>query len=359
MEHTLLSEINKGTLDAYLTKRVYDQMYWPDFFPFKPHTNLKYETLIGSQGAPVAADIVAFDVSAPEKTRKVVDKLHGSIPSIRVKRKMKEEDLINYNYLKNSVSDATKKSLLDLVYNDVDFVLEAVQARLEWVVLQILSKPIFTLNRTNNNGIITEENIDFQAPTANKTGASALWSAGHDSCYPITDIETIVNTAIAAGVKLKYILMDRTSWGYVRINDEVKDFVYYETYGANKIKQAPSKDLLNKALAQNEFPEIMIMDQSITIENSSHSQSSANPWNTGYVTFLPDLKCGDMLHAPIAEELSPPKQVIQSKKGPILISKFSTVDPVAEFTKGELNAFPSWPTIDQCYFLYTLGTSWA
>jgi hypothetical protein len=64
-----------------------------------------------------------------------------------------------------------------------------------------------------------------------------------------------------------------------------------------------------------------------------------------------------MLYGPIAEETNPPKQVTQAKKGPILISKWSDVDPVAEYTKGELNAFPSWPIIDRVLSLDTESTT--
>jgi hypothetical protein len=66
-----------------------------------------------------------------------------------------------------------------------------------------------------------------------------------------------------------------------------------------------------------------------------------------------------MLFAPIAEETNPPKQVTQTKVDGVLISKYSDVDPVMEFTKGESNAFPSWTRVDECFNLYTLATTWA
>jgi hypothetical protein len=72
---------------------------------------------------------------------------------------------------------------------------------------------------------------------------------------------------------------------------------------------------------------------------------------------LEDLKCGDMLYGPIAEETNPPKQVTQAKKGNILVSKWSDVDPVAEYTKGESNVFPSWPTVDRALILDTEHTT--
>ena len=66
-----------------------------------------------------------------------------------------------------------------------------------------------------------------------------------------------------------------------------------------------------------------------------------------------------MLYAPIAEVLRPPKQALQEVRENILISKYSEIDPVKEWTKGETNAFPSWGSINECFNLYTLATSWS
>jgi hypothetical protein len=41
------------------------------------------------------------------------------------------------------------------------------------------------------------------------------------------------------------------------------------------------------------------------------------------------------------------------KQNNTLITIWNTVDPVSVLTKGELNAFPSWPTIDRALRLDT------
>lgn len=364
MEYSLLKEINKKTLQAYLIARIYEKLFWPTFFPLKSTPFLTYETLVGSKGNRVAADVVAYDVSAPLKTRRTVSKLSGEIPSIRMKKKMTEMDLNTYNILK-AQARPEQTALLDLVFGDIDDCVDGANARLEWIIFQALSKGQITLSMiTNAAGVITEEAIDFGLPLANKKAvvgaANTYWEiANAATSKPITDIEAVMEAASDLGVSPRYMLMNRSKWLAFRISDQIKDFVIpFALYGGLKKQRAPTLEVANDALRSEGYPEIMIINTRISYEDAGHNITSVDPWldSAGadrYVTFLEDLKCGDLLYGPIAEETNPPKQVVQAKKGPILISKWSDVDPVAEYTKSELNAFPSWPTIDRVLSLDT------
>jgi len=358
MQYSLLSEINKKSIKTYITNLKPLLFYYPDFFPAETTDELKYETLVGAEGRPVAADIVSYNSSAPQKTRQTISKLVGTIPAVRVKRVMQETDLNKYNQLKR-MANPDQDRLLKLVFDDINFVWKSVRGRLEWTALQILSYPHLTLSKTNNNGIITETAIDFQMPTANKIGCAVVWTATASTTTPITDFITVQAAAKAIGVKLKYALMDETDWGYFYASTETKNYCYGQLYGGSQILLTPTLEQANSMLKARGLPEIIIIDQSITIEVDAHTQTTANPWNTGRVCFIPDLQVGNMLFAPIAEETNPPKQVTQTKVDGVLISKYSDVDPVMEFTKGESNAFPSWTRVDECFNLYTLATTWA
>lgn len=61
-----------------------------------------------------------------------------------------------------------------------------------------------------------------------------------------------------------------------------------------------------------------------------------------------------MQHGPIAEEdaESVKKIAIQAKKGHVLVTKWSEVNPVREWTKGEAHCFPVWmiPTAEEMQF---------
>jgi len=358
MENSILMDaIGKKGLNTYITGRKYDTYYFEDFFPAKNTNSIKYETLIGANGAPVAADVVTYDSSAPQKKRKTVSTLTGDIPPIRIKKGMKDSDLINYHTM-SQMADPGENAILDLVFDDVDAVFTGCKARLEWISLSVLSYPTLSLTTTNNaGGIVTETAIDFQLPTANKLAAAVKWDATASTTTPITDFIAAQTAARAIGVRLNYALMTPTSWGYFALSAETKSYVNYNREGTTTV--VPLFADVNRMLADRGLPQIIVIDTSITTEKQNGVQATANPWKEGYVEFIPELAVGDMLYAPIAEVLRPPKQALQEVRENILISKYSEIDPVKEWTKGETNAFPSWGSINECFNLYTLDTSWS
>ncbi len=360
MEHSIFQEVTKKNLMTYVTKRLYDKWFWQDLFPIKVWPFLSYEALIGAKGAPVAADVVAYNTSAPEKTRKVVSKVTGDIPSIRVKRSMKETDINLYNIIKNT-NNPDIAPLMDLIFDDVDFVIEGVYARMEWLALRLISSGKIVLDKATNAGIVTETAVDYGA--SYKTGASQTWSQNAATRVPITDIDTIVRAGALLGIKYKYILMDRGAWTKLRTADETKDFLVPYTVQdvlAKRLKATINLSLVNQALADAEYPQIIIIDQSIITETEDHVQISSNPFYAGHICFIESYPLGNMLSGPIAEETNPPKEVAQAKSGNVLVSKWRHTDPTAEWTKGESNVFPTWPLIDRCYLLDTENqTSWS
>ena len=371
MEHSLLREINKKTMAAYLAKRTFNDYYFPNFFPFKKTLYLTYETLVGSNARPVAADVVAYDASAPLKTRKIVSKLTGDIPAIRMKKKMSEKDLNDYNVISAmGKGKGDFNQLMELVFGDVSACVDGCMATMEKLALSALFNGTITLNSTTNGaGIVTETDIDFQMAGARKRViASATntraWQTGTVSQYlPITDIRAIMEVAKTAGITLKYMLMNYSKYSEFIIAEEVKYFLH-AFWGYGGLASDPTKDpqaypaIVNKALKSHGMPQLIVVDTYVTTEDKDHTQTTADPTLTSagedkHVMFLPDLQVGNMMVGPLADETNPPKQATQVKKGNILVQKYSTVDPVNEFTRGAINAFPSFFRIDDCYRLNT------
>jgi len=357
MNYSLLKEVNKKSLQTYVNDRIFEEMYWPLFFPVKTTPLLTFEALSAEQGSRIAADIVAYNSSAPEKTRRIVSKLSGPIPATRVKRSLKETDLNTYNILKAQASP-DQNSILDLVFGDVDFVVNAVSARNEWVALKALSYGSITLDATNNAGVVTENAYDFGMPTAQKLAAAVDWATAA-SATPIVDIETVQTAAQAIGSRISLILMNWATFNRFKVTAQVKDYILpFSAYSVRGAKPTPRIDEINEALQKDGKPQIRIIDANIGIEIEG-AISYANPWNDGYVAFLPQQNCGNTLVGPSAEETNPPVQVTQAKADYVLVSKYSDVDPVTEFTKGEANAFPVWTNVDKCFIMKTNATTWS
>lgn len=360
MKQTIFDGFNSKKAQGYLDDRVYDPRIFKNFFPVKQTAFLSYETLIGSQSQPVAADIVSYDTRSPRKTRKVLSKLKGDIPAIRVARDLTEKDFNTIDQLKAMVamgSDSAKSQLIDMVYADIDFVTEGVYSRAEWIALQALSQGYIALTAANNDGIVTESNIDFQMPAANqrcvKTAtANRAWSSSNlATMTPIVDIMDVVEDFRSSGITFKYLLMDLSTAILVRKCTEVKTALP----NVSTAVRIPTMAEVNQLLRTQGLPEIIAVNSYVNIEIAG-TQTLTNCWNTSYATFIPNLKLGDMLSAPIAPFNHAGKNVTKAKNADgIAVLKYSKEDPLVESTLGLWNVFPTFPTIDKVV-RYTFGS---
>jgi len=365
-----LSEITEKSMGTYLDKRKWMLRYYPDYFPLKSTPFLTYEVLVGIMGIS-AADLVSFNSSAPEKTRRVLDRLSGSLPAIRVKRTMDENAINQYLVAKNTIkNDADMVALLDMVFNDLDFVVESVQQRCEWLALQALSQTTISLNQTNSAGVITEELINFGLPTANRevcADANHYWTvATKTTNTPITDITTIVLEALKKGVKIAHVLMNPTKFIDFRSSDEVKDFIYGIMVSESGLTpgMAPTLATINKVLLESGLPDIRIINTFIDLETKDHDITATDPWlDSGgtdkRVLFIPDGPLGSMLHGPIAAESVKDPGIVQKKVGHVLVQSVCQQDPIMVSTIGLANTFVAFNRINEVWNLNSEShTTW-
>jgi len=361
MERSILKELTKINVEAYVNRQrelFLQKLYWQQFFPLKYTTQLTWESLAGSGGNPVMADVIEYNSSAPLKSRRVITKTTGDIPKIALKRQMDEKDMNDYNILKAlSTGDANRSALLDLVFNDIDFCYTGVMARTEYLAMQALSYGSISLTTSNNNGIVTEVACDFGIPTGNKTAAAQLWSVA--SGTPMTDIRNLTDNARASGFPLEYMCMDRTAFTRLQASTQVQE--EWAVLRNTTTKATPTFADLNNLFESRLLPKIILVDSNVRFENELHALSNVAAWKNGYVTFIPDIKVGNILHGPIAEETSESisKKAIQVKRDHILISKWAELEPFGEFTKGQANAFPRFTDVDGIFIMKVDAVSWS
>ena len=222
--------MNRKNMGARLNSRKVKPVFFPNFFGVKQKDSLKWETLTGEKGAPVIADVISFDSSAPQKKREVVGKMSGDIPKTAVKRGMNESDWNEYRQLsRDCEGDSDLKSILDLAFKDQDFVYNAVRGRFEWWCMQLLSKGGFILNSSNNNGIVTEEFVGCGMPNTNKIVSTEDW-AKSATADGLQDIEDTVVAASAEGVTIKYVVMRKDRFALLKkqkaVIEKVKEAGY-------------------------------------------------------------------------------------------------------------------------------------
>ena len=356
MERTLLKELSDPRLKAYLKDRETKPRYWPTLFPLDYSDELDWKALSAENGGTIVADVVSYDSAAPEKGRKVIKKASGEIAKVAVKRTMRGRDFLQYGRLKKATqSDEVKKKILDLVYNDVDFVVDAVTGRHESLALQIASTGRVTLNKENNNGIITETDVDMGVPSGNKMWVETLLSNAAFDFFK--EVRKVVAKSKKTG-KVRYMWMDEDTFEAIMDTEKVR-----ASYGLEYYKNKQSyegiidQEMINTYLKKKKLPEIIIIeDANLFFEDDDHARTELPAWEKGYISFTIDKKFGRTQHGPIAEEEaeSVKKYAIQAKKGHILVTKWSDVDPVCEKTKGEGHF---WPVIDGLETVYMLNTN--
>lgn len=362
MERTILNEMTDSRLSAYLKENRFDAVYWPALFPLDFRDELTWESLSATAGANIKADIISYDSSAPEKGREVIGKASGKIAKTAVKRSMREEDLLMYRRLKKGATNSEeKKKILDLVFGDVDFVVNAVNSTAEFLSLQGLSTGQISLDKKNNNGLVTETAVDLGIPKKNKTTVSIILNEANLETFDfLGEVKKVNKAARIEGVKLNFMFMDQDTLDLILETKKIKQaYGYFLTHTHEEFLGTLFLEDLNKLLAKNKLPQIVIIDTFLRHEDKDHKRQVIQPWHKGYITFMVEKKAGRMQHGPIAEEEaeSVKKHAIQAKKGHVLVTKFSTVDPVVEWTKGEGHFFPVLMNPEDIYILNTNSTT--
>lgn len=346
-------------MSARLTSRTVKPVYFPNFFGVKAKNSLKWETLTGEKGAPVIADVISYDATAPQKKREVVGKMSGDIPKTAIKRGMNESDWNEYQQLSRDVAgDAQLKAILDLAFADQDFCYNGVRGRFEWWCMQLLSKGGFVLDSTNNNGIVTEEFVACGMPNENKLVSTVDWATAA-TADGLGDIEKALVFAGTKGVTPKYAIMRASDFSLLKKQKSTLETL--KTWINTTSKIAVTKDLVNEYLSVQEKPiKLVIIDPAVRIEDKTHKRTTVNPWEDSRVTFVESLEIGDIQHGPIAAENSPEYKKLATtvKKDFVFIAKWSELEPFKEWTRAEANAIPVINDPDAMFILKTDGVVW-
>jgi len=359
MKTPIIEGISQAGLTSYLKARQYEAMYWPTLFPIQNVNSLDGKTLIGDKGSRIAAHVISYDAKAPEASRKSMTTQYFDIPKIAQSRRKTEKEIIEHQITR---SIRGNDAVIEDYFNDVDFCIDSANARIEWMVLQALSLTKLQLTYNNNPmGIVNETVIDFGMPTANKKTVAVIWSSGNAATMtPLVDFKAVIKAARAKGIYFERMLMHPDAFDLITGCTEFQTACKSLLVGESTVLGTLGIETANKVLTALRLPPISLIETSVGIETKAGAVSESNPWDTSHVTFVPTTVLGNLYNGPIAEEIERPTQVIQAKRGNVLVSLQRDFNPVSVLTKGECNVFPSWPTVDRCFSLYTAHAStWA
>lgn len=322
--------------------------------------NLTFSTVIGQTRLASLASVVDRDSETPVRARPGLQKITGDIPAIKHYRFLKEDDarlILEMNDL-NALNGGRLTDVINLVFDDVKYVADGVENRLDDFVAQALSKGYVELNGTNNPDGITQAGIiDFYLPDRNKLVSDADWTV--DGTDIVKDIRDAVQLALTFGYSFSSMIIDQTRWNQMLSNTALQNFVKgFFNPGSNQT-YALTLGNVNLALSSNLLPtfEICNIVQRVEVDGV---QVAYKPWAINNVAFVPDGNLGIIHNARAIEDgLRPVTGVLYSKANRTLISKWSQNEPFREYTKAELNAFPGVELIDQLFIMRTDGTDWS
>ena len=334
--------------------------FYKKYFPFGiTQLSLTYTTVLGEVALASAATIVSRDSETPLRSREALDRLSGTMPAIKVMRKLNENHLREYMTLQGTnIPDNEKKNqALKLIWDDTKYVADAIDKKLDLLVIQGLSTGKITIDaETNPDGLVIPQ-IDLGMPAENRiTGTD--WNDA-DEATPITDIEDTINQAMDKGRVFESILISRATLRKLLATKQAKETIgtfFGLSAAAIRSQTAPmTLDRVNEYMEAAKFPKFEIVDVRIPIEKNG-VKSAFVSFPDDVLSFIPAGDLGEIKNAFAIEELHPVEKVSYAKKDKTLISKWKNNEPFGEWTKSELNGFPSFSVIDQIYLLDVNGS---
>jgi len=328
--------------------------FWGRFFRAGvPSQSLTYVTAIGKSRLDAAATLVSRDGATPLRSRSTIAKLYGDVPAIKVMKKLGEDDYRSFlTFQALQIGDAQKKQqLLNLMFGDIASVVNSVNRRIDYMVLEGISTGKITVTATNNPDGIVQDDVDLLMPAENYLTVAKVWS--DPTSTPITDIRNAVKkikTLNKTGITT--MLIDDVTYLQVEANAEVASLMkgYYNP-GSNA-KYVVTLESINIFMRANRLPVFEIIDEVVPIEVDGVN-TNTRPFKKENVVFIPDGMLGEIKNSLAIEELQPVTQVNYSKQGNVLVSKWFSNEPFGEFTKAEWNAFPSFDQIDTMFIMQT------
>lgn len=336
----LVEVFNTLELINYFKERVVAPMLGEALFPEKKIQDIEFDMILGSGGLPVSASVHAFDTKTQLASRQAIEKGVQSLALIKRQIKITEKELIK---IQNPRSDAELTFVLTQLYNDAEKMEEGIRVRVEAMRMEILSSGKVAINE--NDVAVT---IDYLVPTGNKLPFN--WSAP-TTATPLIDLEEIA-TAVETecGSRPARAMTSRKVVKAICACTTIKKAIF----GTNSDKLVTLSSL-NDLLSQSDLPILLVNEGKYKVEGA---KTEENP--TGFITerYFPENiiamfgegTLGETIYGLTAEEvklIGDGNMETASMVGNVFVGTYTSIDPVAEFTKSAASVIPSFPHADE------------
>lgn len=302
----------------------------------------KWES-VNAANTLVMADVVAMDSTLPLKKRDSISKANGDIPKMGMELRLNEKQMTDIDTL--ALYPGREPQLLAKLFRDTPKVIGGIAERNEAITLESLSTGMCVVDDIENTG--TGIRMDYQLK--NKFGASVLWS--NTSSKPLDDFARIKSAATLNGDVISKFLMDRTAFNNMIATTQLKERYAFSIGYVGSLLQSPDFDQVNNLLQKNFGFTIEIIERAVRYEKNG-VQTVQTPWATGAVLGITSENLGLIMWATLAEVNHPVAGVeYQTADEYILVSKYRTNKPLAEWTSSQARVVPVLTNTDQLYLL--------
>ena len=340
----ITEKYNDKTLEPTLLYRsMLQQEYTPDL-------NWASTTLNHSI---VAADVVSLDSSLPLKKRDVITTASGKVAKIGVKYHKSESDITNLNIMIARGGD--EATLAAKVLEDTTKAVKAIHVRNEILFEEALSSGACLV--ANNDGV-EGVRVEYGYLDENQfKTTTAAW--GDTTATPIDDIEQLFTKANEDGNTIGHIYLSKDYFNKLRKSEQAK--VLAATFSGYVITNSknlptPTRATMLEALEDEFGAKFHIVDGSFKTQNRDGSNETVKPWVQANVVAVPSDVVGRFVYGTLAEETNPVESVAYEKSDSfILLSKYSTTDPLVETTAGQAICLPVIDDASSIYILHADG----
>ena len=354
---------------------------WSRLFPLKYTRKFDIKGIEGDDGIPVAADRVAFNTKAPKKTRKKVGNWSGKLSKYSVSREKDEIEINEYQDAQTLANAATenqqeKQELVRIVYDDVTFCRQAMDAKVEIDAMRIASSGIQSFPASIEGEMASQDIINFNVPEKNFVGYGVSTKTVKKNGQTTTvktaewdDVEKAdgLGDLIAAQTLIKNQGLPKPRFAFMelakfqqlcaqqatvrRLFPKVTNI---ELITAEEINLTSINAYMDKA--ENQFPHIVILDTYATIEHKDGSKDTIKPWNENVVTLSPTIQLGWTYYKNVP--MMQNTKALQVYGGFYKVTRYSEVNPMLEVTMAEAYVQPALINRQSLVFLNTMAETW-
>lgn len=316
---------------------------WPTFFPLRPTSKFDIKSLAGKEGVPISADKIAFNVKAPVKTRKTVGSWSGKLGKVAISRNQDEEVINEYNDLQAIVNalpegsdNSAKQELVDMIYDDIAFVNEGMDTKIEVDACRIGSSGIQDYPAVIDGDNATQDIINFNVPAANFNGVPVVWS-NHKDADGISDIANRYKAMRALGKTLRYAIMEQEAFEHLCAQEAtMKKLSGYNALTGKSLiltQNSVTLEAVNAFMRSQGYPTIVVIETEAGIEGADGEVTTIKPWRPNVVTLAPSLQLGWTYWKTVPRVQN--TEALQTYGSFYKVTRYSEVNPMLEVTLAE------------------------